>query len=153
MDALCWPQFHPSTDLSLSAHLRVLCVVSSLLLLTSIFLYLYSLPVKSNAPASSASSSSNIQHSPPAPTRTSTAVPTTIMSGRRPNKRARYLDQQASSRPRSAASGSSNASDVIAKAKYNLGQLFDSYRGKLHFNLTSNAIINARQMRTTHRAR
>lgn len=48
----------------------------------------------------------------------------------RPNKRARYLDQQTSSRPRPAASGSSNASDVVAKAKYNLGQLFDSYRGK-----------------------
>ena len=152
MDALCWPQLHPSTDLSLSAHLRVLCVVSSLLLLAFISFYLYSLPVKSNAPASSASSS-NIQHSPPAPTRTSTLVPTTTMSGCRPNKRARYLDQQASSRPRSAASGSGNASDVFAKAKYNLGQLFDSYRGKLHFNLTSNAIINTGQMPTTHRAR
>lgn len=134
MHALCWPQFHPSTDLSLSAHLRVLCMVSSLHLLTSIFFWSYSLPAKSNAPASSASSSSNIQHSsPPAPTRNSTSAPTTTMSGCRPNKRARYLDQQTSSRPRSAASGSSNASDVTAKAKYNLEQLFDSYRGKLHF--------------------
>lgn len=47
MDALSWPQYHPSRDISLSAHFRVLCVVQSLLLIKSIFFYLYSLAVKS----------------------------------------------------------------------------------------------------------
>lgn len=138
MDVLFWSPSLPSTDLTLSAHFRVLCVISTFVLALLCF-HLQGLGLVIQNTSSTRTPLLLVTFS----NLVSTTLQAQAMSrpypppNSRPNKRARYLDQQ-SARPRPASSGNSAA--VLDKAKQNLATLFDTYRGKLSVNFTTGSV-------------